>query len=160
VKRDLLEQSAFSSTNGAFTEHWPALAVAAMLAVLGGVGYLLLWSTQAEDPPAAAPPSAAMLVQQPGGASEALWSAAGLAGCEVGEDGQVPILVSSGKGTADDPYQVSTMWTGPGCPTVSFSVIEPVARVIKLAPTKVTIEYEASEGDDESPPTTEGSGDG
>jgi hypothetical protein len=160
VKRDLLEQSAFSSTNGAFTEHWPALAVAAMLAVLGGVGYLLLWSTQDEDPPAAAAPSAAMLVKRPGDAGESLWAAAGLAGCEVGDDGHVPILVSSGTGTVDDPYQVSTMWTGPGCPTVSFSVIEPVARVIKLAPTKVTIEYDASEDDDDSRSTTGDSGEG
>jgi len=62
----------------------------------------------------------------------------GLAACQAtASEASIAVIVSSGKGTAADPYTVSTL-PGPDCRAQAFTVIDEVAKVIIPTPASFT----------------------
>lgn len=118
--------------------------VGAALAAIGGIGFQLALTTPPEDDSSgdgsagsagsseASFPRTAHLVQLESEASAALWDAAGLTSCQLTteETPTVPVILLAGKGTASDPWSISTIPTDT-CPLRTFPVLNDVALVVE-----------------------------
>lgn len=113
----------------------------AFLAAAGGIGYQLLLAAPSDDDSggSAATPVVGELTRSDTEAGRRLWSQLHLDLCQ--EDpttARIAVVVGSGKGTAADPYVVSTLPTG-ACIAQTFTVISDVAQV--SLPVASTITY-------------------
>lgn len=150
-RAELLDQYGYQQTIDAFTSAPTRLVLAAGTAVVTGVLYITLWGvfTDAADPQTASPDVG--VLHRSGPASDSLWETLSLAECEVGDadetSGRVPVLVSGGSGSRNDPYIVRPLSATDECTDSTFSVIDEVAIVeIPRAP-EIQITYVPSSGE-------------
>jgi hypothetical protein len=139
-RNELLEQSAYQDTRSKFTDRKTSLALAAAAAVIGGVGYVVVWGVITAEPTPS--PVRIGLMAGIGDPGNALWENVGLENCAIRPGGPVPVIVESGTGTASDPFFVRTLGVPSGCAASSFPVLSAVATVTFPSTTDITIEYE------------------
>lgn len=148
-RAQLLAQGEYAATNERLNGTTAAVVgIGAVLTVLGAAAYLLTLSGKApEAPSTASGAELALLSKNESGSSDALWTALGLARCELGTKVGAPpshsilVMKSGGHGVAADPYEVETLGQPVGCPRVSFTVIDDVAQLVVIKPEEQTITY-------------------
>ncbi|HWJ61040.1 MAG TPA: hypothetical protein VNS19_03645 [Acidimicrobiales bacterium] len=150
---EIIDRAKYITSHGSFTKSRAWLIAGGLAVVLGATTYTIAISyTPPESKPATPPPEQATLVQRAGPGGEALWAAAQLDSCETAA-GRVPVLLSGGDGSVDDPWAVATLPTDT-CDAVSFTAISEVATVVVPEGT-VEITYEAATTSTTTPfPTT------
>jgi hypothetical protein len=139
----LLDEAGFVQVRNSFRP--VVLGVLAVVAAAFTVAFQFTLASATEPADSAGSASTAKLGLLMGGqaASRELWAELDLARCETATDpGKVPVLVTSGEGTPEKPYQVTVVPLSPNCPAQSFAVINAVAQVSFPEPTKVQIDYE------------------
>lgn len=142
-RNELLAQGGYYSSTRLFRTNASWLCGGAVLAVIGATGYLLAISGKPSDSdPPTSGAEIASLVALPGGASDALIQAVGIARCAAEDDPtRIPVLLHGGTGTSADPWQLESLGTPMGCPAVTFTAISEVVQVVKRVPTEHTITY-------------------
>lgn len=145
AKTDLLDRAGYWTSSHELSFSTGSMVGAAVLAAVGGIGYQLLLAAPDDageaDPPS--PPAVGELVLNDPVAGRALWDQLGLAGCQArASTPRIAVVVSSGKGTSEDPYTVSTL-PARGCRAQTFTVVDAVARV--SVPATVSISYTADD---------------
>ncbi|BDV31425.1 hypothetical protein [Microbacterium terricola] len=138
VEDAILEQGAFELTRSKVTDLLAPVLAGSALAVIGVVAYQLAMSGPTDPPAAAASDQIGRLVDNGSIASTRLWTALDLSACEV-DAGSIPVLVSGGSGTSEDPYSVTTIPARTACAVVSFTVTDDVANVVLPEVEKVTV---------------------
>lgn len=147
VRRELLAETAYLETVKAVDGLSRPAAKGALLAVFGAVSYLLLVSGPADEDGSAKAgdantPSIALLrTTDPAGE---FWTLLELQACEI-EDGEVPVLLSGGDGTSDNPWQLQSIGSPDGCPSIVFSATTDVAQIVQLKPREVKVTVEVDE---------------
>jgi hypothetical protein len=142
-----LSQAEYCGISGLFTRKRPLTITLAVLAAAGALGFQL---ALASAPPKTKGPELAYLVQhestnqqqpanQPQPADQ-LWQDLKLKDCVVGS--KVPIILSGGSGSDDDPYKVTVLAVNDRCNAKSFDVRSDLITVEKIAPQEVTVHYQ------------------
>lgn len=115
------------------------------LAVVGGVGTVLLLTAgdgAATDEP---DPVATTMTALDTPAAATLWDRLGLVACDVDAQadgpGTVPVVLLGGAGSPADPWRVQTVPLRPECLTRTFDVTRDVATVVVVQPQDVSVEY-------------------
>jgi hypothetical protein len=142
-----LSQAEYYGISGLFTRKRRLAIVLAVLAAAGALGFQLALASAPQKPKA---PELAYLVQnqstsqqqqanqqQP---AEQLWQDLKLKDCVVGS--KVPVILSGGIGSDDDPYKVTVVAVNDTCKVKSFDVRSDVVTVEKIAPQEVTVHYQ------------------
>jgi hypothetical protein len=147
ARDDILGQASFTTVRDLWAGSGEWLMFCGVLAVIGAASYVMLIGFEPEEDEPDPPPERpvlALLTRNADGASDALWTAADLASCEVpGEEPVVPVLLEDGTGTPEAPYVVQTLGVVDGCPIARFSVIGDVATVT-IPDDEVTITYQTT----------------
>lgn len=144
VRTGLLNKAEYWNSSTAFDRNGLRMVIAALVAAVGGIGYQLALATPDESANAkVSSPAAAVVVGELIGndsaASSALWEELGLSRCQADVNFmKIAVIVTSGNGSTQDPYVVSTIPTQ-ACPVQTFAVIDAVARV--SLPGKTEISY-------------------
>lgn len=133
-----LNQAEFYSVSSKFRKHrWWTLALA-IGASLGALGFQLALATRPIE--LAKEPELAYLVA-PQSPNE-LWNGLDLGACEVA--GKVPVLVSGGKGSDDDPYAITVLKANDRCTPKSFNLRGDALALERLQPPSLTVHYKPS----------------
>ncbi|MGY2744457.1 hypothetical protein ACQCSU_11365 [Pseudarthrobacter sp. O4] len=133
VRARLLNKAEYWKAGTAFDNEGKVLVVAALVAAFGGIGYQLALATPDEPAKTAnsspAAPTVGELIRSDSASGRELWEQLGLSRCQAAQDAaRIAVIVSSGDGSSQKPYVVSTIPTVT-CPGQTFTVIDPVARV-------------------------------
>lgn len=133
-----LNQAEFYSVSSKFRRHrWWTLALA-IGASLGALGFQLALAVKPTESPKG--PELAYLIP-PQGPSE-LWRGLDLDACVVG--GKVPVIVSGGKGSDDDPYAITILKANDRCTPKSFNLRGDALALERLQPPSLTVYYKPS----------------
>jgi hypothetical protein len=135
AKEGYLNQAEFYGVAGLFTRKRPLAIGLAVLAAIGALGFQLALASAPQPPKG---PQIAYLIS-PERENE-FWRALGLTGCEVGS--KVPVTISGGVGSDDDPYKVTVLSSDDRCAGKSFDVRSDVVTVEKVTPREVTVHYQ------------------
>jgi hypothetical protein len=142
VRQDLLNRAEYWHQDTAFKRAAVPMVLAGIVAALGGIGYQLALATPKRPTSGVtvvpALPAVGELVRADTTAGRKLWDDLSLEACQTDTAARIAVIVSSGKGTAADPYVVSTM-PGTTCRAITFTTIDDVARV--SVPTQAKITY-------------------
>ncbi len=147
VRADLIDRGAYTRLSQVFSSQSKLLWTGALLGGIGGLGFQLALTSAPDGDDAAAAPdySGVAMLSSSGARAAEFWDDFGLSGCETSE-GQAPVFVSGGAGTADDPYVVHTVPDLVGadatCPAIEFVAHPDVFHVVVPEPQKVEIEVE------------------
>lgn len=146
----VLDQARFEEVRNQRRLPWWVALVAALVGVCG-IGYQLLLTTPKQADSSGAQGSGAevaiLVRDEQNPANERLFAQLGLAAClprTPSTPAGILVVVSSGAGTPEDPYKVTTLpqtAAGPGCPALTFNAIDAVARVVRAEPAQVEISY-------------------
>lgn len=139
-----IEQAEYYEVAGLFASNRKAALLLAVIAALGALAFQL--SLAATTEPASEPvqPKLAYLVSSP--EQTRLWRDLALDSCAVG--GKVPILLSSGTGADNDPYQITVVAVAKGCIPKTFAARATDATVEQLPVMTVNLDYSTQEASD------------
>jgi hypothetical protein len=132
-----LNQADFYGVSNLFNRRrrWTALGLAVGAAV-GALGFQLALTSTPKDAKKA--PELAYLVVPTG--PNVLWDALDLSACTVGK--KVPVLVSGGNGSDEQPYSVTVLAANDRCVPKSFDLRADVLALEKLPAATVTVNYQ------------------
>jgi hypothetical protein len=141
ARNNLLGRASYwKASQGLDVSAW-SMALAAVLAAAGGIGYQLLLAAPAvpDASKVAATTTVGELVRSDTAAGKQLWQQLHLARCQADPAStRIAVVVGSGNGTDADPYVVSTIPTE-RCVAATFTVVNDVAQV--SVPPKTVITY-------------------
>jgi hypothetical protein len=133
-----LNQAEFYSVSSIFRRRrWLTLTLA-IGAALGALGFQLALATGPAKSPKA--PELAYLIA-PRSPSE-LWDGLDLEACVV--DKKVPVLVSGGNGSTENPYSVTVLKTNDRCTPKSFELRGGALTIEKPEPASINVHYKTS----------------
>jgi hypothetical protein len=133
-----LNQAEFYSVSSIFKRRrWLTLTLA-IGAALGALGFQLALATGPGKPPKA--PELAYLIA-PQSPSE-LWDGLDLGACVVGK--KVPVLVTGGNGSTENPYSVTVLKANERCAPKSFELRGDALTIEKPEPVSITVHYQTS----------------
>lgn len=130
-----LNQAEFYSVSALFGRKRALAVTLAVGAAVGALGFQLALAAGPEKSPEA--PDLAYLLA-PSEPNE-LWTALDLEACAVGD--RVPVVLSGGKGSDDDPYAVTVLKTKDECVPTAFDLRGDALTLEKPSAESVTINY-------------------
>lgn len=140
VRQQLIDRASYWSAAQGLDSAGTRIVIAAFIAAVGGIGYQLALAPAGpakSDEAAPSAPRIAQLQQTDTAAGRALWAQLKLADCQTDADvAIIDVVVSSGKGTAVDPYTVTTLPSGK-CVARTFTVISDVATLSEVMPAPI-----------------------
>lgn len=149
TRETILARAEYWSEATLFTRKRTGMVIAAVVAAAGGILYQLALATPKDaeedngDGLSASPAVVGTLTRLDNEAGQQLWKALRLADCQTNPaTASVPVVISSGTGTPDDQYVVTTL-ASTKCVPQTFRVISDAATVVKNE-ALVTITYTPS----------------
>ncbi|WP_029110229.1 hypothetical protein [Mycobacterium sp. URHD0025] len=130
-----LNQAEFYSVSGLFKQSRILSLVLAIGAAVGALTFQLALASRPTDTPK--PPALSYILAPQG--PNALWDSLGLQHCTLGA--RVPVLVSAGDGSDDQPYAVTVLKVNDQCTPTSFQLRGDALTLVRIPPTTVTVEY-------------------
>jgi hypothetical protein len=121
----ILDQAAFEATADAFVRNRGRIIALAVTAVAATFVFQIALADEPADPTPSTNVQAqpAYLPRPQNPTQQQLWDALGLGPCAL-NDGSAPVIITAGKGTRDDPWQVSTLGLGGAvCPAMTFPLV-------------------------------------
>jgi hypothetical protein len=133
-----LNQAEFYSVSSIFSRRRWLTLVLAIGAALGALGFQLALATGSDK--AAKAPELAYLIP-PQSPSE-LWDRLDLGACVVGK--KVPVLITGGNGSSENPYSVTVLKADERCAPESFELRSDALTIEKPEPISITVHYKTS----------------
>lgn len=130
-----LNQAEFYSVSALFKR---SRTLSLVLAIGAAVGALTFQLALASHPADAPKPPVLSYIHAPAGPNT-LWDSLELQRCAVG--GRVPVLLSSGNGSDDQPYEVTVLKVSDQCAPTTFQLRGDALTLARFPPTSVTVEY-------------------
>ena len=157
--RDLLELAGFMRVEQLSSGQRFLIGVLGVVAAATGIGFQLVLSEPAQQPAVKAdsdstsPGHVAYLVKPiPGTPGATLWAALALGSCEAG-GGRVPVVVSSGKGSPESPWSVTTVAVNTACAVKTFPVESRVLTLDLPNPQEVSVTVTSTPASKQTVPT-------
>lgn len=137
----ILNQAEFYGVTTLFDGRRRTVAVIlAIMAALGALAFQLALAAGPKPMTSAKVPELAYLVAPT--APNQLWDSLKLVRCTIG--GRVPVLVSGGNGSPDNPYAVTVLRANDSCDPVSFDMRADALVLEKISAQAVTVQYQST----------------